>query len=77
MSGGVLAGISIFCCVVSVANIAWFVFMQKRNDAVYEFRSRALNYFRAKRDFSGYDAMPSYDEMFWQLRKWDWSEYLK
>lgn len=77
MSESLFILIGVLLVVAQVANIAWFLFMKKRNDAVYAFRTKAIDFFYEKRDMFGYYVMPSYDEMFWQFRKWDWSEYLK
>ncbi len=77
MSEAVFICIGVFLITAQFANIAWLIFITKRNNAVYDFRGKAIKFFYNKGDFSGYDAMPSYDEMLWQLRKWDWSEYLK
>lgn len=75
--GTVFVAVGLALLVLQIANIAWFAFMIRRNNAVSDFRKKAIDYFYQKRDFSGYYAMPTYDEMLWQLRKWDWSEYLK
>ena len=58
---------------LAVAGQAWCVFMLIRNAHVCKYRI----WVNDTMPLEHYDRLPSYDRMYWQLFRWDWSDYLE